>query len=247
MTTTPSQVVDVGELEKMAADIGAQGAAGDSDTHKMLKGIGTGVLALLALVKGKGKPADEPDGDEPDGDEPDGDEPDGDQPDGKPAGDAPAEGEPGFRDMRMGGETEEYLDVTELVQELATSMKAARADNKALRKAVRVQGEQIQALSLALASTLTPMAKAMAATQEILAAGAAPVGTPPRRSAAAEERLSVVRKSLDEQTEGAGLTKQQLSKALASNVIDEDDVRHFKANGAFQTNSEELIAKIKAL
>ena len=237
MTTTPSQVVDVGELEKMAADIGAQGAAGDSDTHKMLKGIGTGVLALLALVKGKGKPADEPDGDEPDGD----------QPDGKPAGDAPAEGEPGFRDMRMGGETEEYLDVTELVQELATSMKAARADNKALRKAVRVQGEQIQALSLALASTLTPMAKAMAATQEILAAGAAPVGTPPRRSAAAEERLSVVRKSLDEQTEGAGLTKQQLSKALASNVIDEDDVRHFKANGAFQTNSEELIAKIKAL
>jgi len=251
------------DIDKLAADVGAQGGALDGALADLRKGVTAGFAELVALIKGSSKPMDKPadkggdaPADKPAADkQPEGghDEPDGDEPDGDEGG-KDDEPKPGYK-MEKGNEgTSQFIDATELLLKLSgdvdklvkgqastnTEIAKLRAENADLRQAV-------DASNVVAAAAVAPLYKAMAQMSGSLE-------TIGKMAPASAANRVAARAGLDaaldaETTKTTGIDKVMLVNALRKGVISNDLVSRFNRTGKFdddEAKNADLVKQVKA-
>jgi len=261
--------VDYASLRNQAEQIAEIGQAEDSVLGELAKGLSVGILSLLSpLAKAKKvAKADEgkkvamtmaEDEEEVEGDEDaEGDEGDEDAEDNEGAD------EPGYDDMQMGdswtgAETDDdqtTVDVTEYLQSLAKAVNGLhmRLDNiergqRADRATIKSVRSDLAQVSVGLAQTLAPLSKAVVTTQRMLLE--VPEETIDLRDSARARQRARARHRVASNTPAVDLDMVKLAKAQAAGIIDEYDLRHFKAHGAFprdDAGNTKLIEEIDKL
>jgi hypothetical protein len=245
---TETQTADRGELEvlaeKIAAEVGASEAPRDSALVTLAKGMSDAVQALI-----KGKSAAKIDDEDPkDNDEDkhdasqaaDGDDDKDDKDDD--------EGGASYEDMRMGATDNgaEFLDATEFLAGMAHDLKAMAKANRALTSEVRALRTKVEELDGSsrkdVGMVLQEMAKGVIGLHETLRR--TPMIPAAMVAPGMQGKFRVIRESLDKTHEEAGVTPEQMFKAIQSRLIDEDQYRSWKGG---TLNDATLLTKIRAL
>jgi hypothetical protein len=245
------------DLEKIAKEIAADGAANDNALSLLSKGISDGFTKLAELIKGKAKMDEDEEGDEK---EEGGDDDTDEKEEG--GGD-----EPGYQDMDKAApaaDDTQTFDVTSFL--LSTT-----ADIALLRKASAAKDRQIDLLSKKIdrlseqnsqlagmiitaaegnAAMLGPLAKAMADTRTaLLNAPAAPI-TPSRFTNANRPPPALIAAQSAYIGGSHDSERVALAKALHEGVIDAHANDSWRKMRIFSTDAEhdaEMRAKVAAL
>jgi len=209
------------ELEELA-DAAAL-AGGESAITSMLKGMADGISDLVRLAKGGPEDLEE-----------------GEEGEGEDTEEEGEEGDPGYADLETLGKGDEYIDVSEFIEQVG-------GDVTELRKAVAAQDAKIAQLttltirqSAALAKVLGPLTKGVAGIDTFLRESTGGV------SSVAQANLAGVRKLRKSVGKGRGvggdfhgLTMIQLAKASGEGVIGSNQLARWKATGTFSDDEAE--------
>jgi len=231
---------EIEEIGKLADDT-------DGAMQTMAKGLVDGLNTLLGVVvKPMAKAKEEIDEDEEEIDE---DEEEIDE-DEEEIDEDEEDDEPGFEDMQMSRQFNDYdqgaIDATEFLTAMSKRIERLEKGRALDRKLIKGLVKSNQQLARGLAGTLAPMGKAVVATHEALMSVPDTGFTAPARPRVSNRRRQEIKRA-----EGPGFPKDVLAKARMGHVVSTDELRSYQHTGKFDAyddaNNTRIIEAVKTL